>query len=1602
MYLLRKYAVIALVILLLLINLSSMTTKSDTLSIKNSTDIKIEKEGESLGSTSNLVPQSNLVFTANLGQLDNDDVRFYDRGGSAWFTDDGVWLRLEGEEKGEGSLIVKQEFVGANDVRPEGREAVSWYSNFFYGNEPSKWRSYVPNYQEVYYENLYEGIDLRYYTSEAGLKYDFIIKPGADVEQIRLRYDGAERILIDDSGNLKVKCAGSDLTDKGLYIYQDHGDVRQEIEGLFVIYDEFEYGFELTGDYNKDLAFVIDPVLEFSTYAGGTKHDYGYGIAVDPSGSSYITGSTESSDFPNSTNANDTSYGGNSDAYILKLNPDGTSMVYSTFIGGSQEDNARSIEVNANGNAFITGYTESSNFPYTAGAYDTIYSGIQDAFVLQLNAAGSLLVYSTYIGGNSGEFCWSIQIDTVNNVYISGYTASNNFPTTSNAYDKIVNNTDAYVLKLNPTGSSIIYSTVFGGSGSDKSFDMAIDSAGNFYLTGWTNSVDLPVSQQAYDKTLGKLGDIFVVKFNSDLSKILFCTYLGTDTLNGEYGYGIDVDSDGCTYITGKTSVGFPTTPGAYSESYSGLLDCYVTKLNQTGSTLVYSTFIGGTDDDCGNAITVDEHGYAIVTGYTQSSDFPVTNDALNNSFLGGWRDTFVTILNENGTNLIYSTFIGGSEWDEGRALALDKYYNIHLAGFTSSLDYYTPPNSMNTTNHGFRDIFALKFGFSGIINIDSFDILLDNNSASNIYSEYKPYTFQVVVDDNFYFPDAETIQLILDPPGANIQLEWDRASGIFSEISDPNNYVSIDPSSSAENNGVNIWRINFSLVFNWTYPDELNHDVHIKLTDSLSKFQWFNVSSYYQVENDLVFNGSLVVKDQNGRLLVDNDLVGGGETLNFSGLWPKYQNSPDIFPSDDEFDIAISDESGNKWTVSPMSGQPFIFETTVGPLTNPSGENYTINLDGIPPECDLTDEIFTIRIDADNVTFSNPTPGSSLWHTNKVVLTGITITDIGGGLVNGSSVMYSVSKNNGNTWNDWVNVTGLGSDGTLTASDNVSFKEGTDNLIKWQAKDNLGNGPAKSMAHRIIVDTENVSYSAQLPLDSDVSTTELVQIGITVSDTTSGVNSSTIEYSVSDDKGITWGSWIPVNGLSNSHEVIISINHTFQNGTDNRLKWRAADIAGNGPTESSPYIINVNSWNAADKPKVNLISPVSGITLNVTEIDLSWELIDNNFTKITYDIYFSNTTPPEIYLNNYLQSNLKVTKLVHGDTYYWKVIPKAGGITGTCESGIWSFKVILPGEPLPGEYNYKVDINGPDHISLNPGESKIIELSVSNLGNVIDTIEFTIDAGDLPDGYIDFDDSQVIIVSEGSIKRSFSVDIPETANTGTFNVTITAASVSGGSSIKDDHIITIEIKKKVDGPGDTDVSDDKKDTGEKSNTMLLAVLAVIIVIIVIAVAAFIINKKKKSEPEVEQIQAPVEEAAVIEPVVTGAALPATEPAAIPTPAAAPEPIPVTAQPEQLPIDTATGETPAQLPALPPPEPAAAPETLQPEPAGVVAPTVPEELSQTPEQEPAVEPQESEPSENATVDTAAEQPIAGVTKPVPTKDDTETEPEATEDNEETN
>jgi hypothetical protein len=755
---------------------------------------------------SSILAKTPKVFTENRGQLDNDAVRFYDIGGSVWFTDDGVWIRLkEGSAENQfKSVVVKQEFVGANPVRPEGRQQASWYSNFFYGNDQSKWQSYVHNYREVYYENLYKGIDLRYYITDNGLKYDFIVQPGADVEQIKLRYDGAERILKSEHSNLIIKTVLGDFTDKALYIYQDYDGARHKIEGRLIIFNDLDYGFEITENYRNDLPLVIDPELEFSTFAGGTEREYPNDIAVDTSGNSYVTGYTHSNDFPNSTGANDTTFNGDRDTFIFKLNPTGTMMVYSTYLGGVNEDYGFGIEVNSGGDAFITGNTISTNFPVTSNAYDKTHNGTSDAFLTRLNSAGSLLVYSTFIGGINNDWGKGIDIDSSDNAYITGYTFSVDFPVSADAFDKTRNSDDAYVLKLNPTGTDVIYSTYVGGSDDEQAEDIVVDSSGSPYITGWTQSNDFPATDDAYDNTLGDTADVFVCMLNSNFSNVTYATYVGGDDGSFlEWGYGIDIDSAGNVYVTGQADYKFPTTPGVIDPTPNSLLDGFALKLNFNMSKLIYSTYIGGTDDDICAEISVDANGYAVITGFTRSIDFLTTGDAMNGSLLGV-IDGFVTVLNENGSQLIYSSYIGGSAFDDGRGLTLDENDNIYLTGFTYSPNYYTTPGAMNTSINGMNDIYIMKLGFSDIVDIDFFAIQLNNTNVTRMYSMYKPYAFHVIAQDSSYYPDSEQIRLILDPSGENIQVEWDKVSGTFYELSDPNDYIKIDQSNSSSSTVAN------------------------------------------------------------------------------------------------------------------------------------------------------------------------------------------------------------------------------------------------------------------------------------------------------------------------------------------------------------------------------------------------------------------------------------------------------------------------------------------------------------------------------------------------------------------------------------------------------------------------------------------------------------------------------------------------------------------------------------------------------------------------------------------------------------------------------
>ena len=692
-------------------------------------------------------------FTENWGQIVDKAVRYYIQGAGVWFLDDGVTFKVfENQDKSSNpqnrykfnnmgfnyapqevaprkSVVIKLKFDDANPVIPQGYGLLSHKSNFFYGNDSSKWCSNVPNYREIIYRNLYDYIDLRYYSTSKGLKYDFIVHLGGDPNDIKLNVEGAITINIDDEENIEINTELGKIQDCNIYIYQITKNGQQSIQGKFKILDSMTYGFELLVEYDKTKDIIIDPLI-YSTFIGGGGSDWGYDIAIDLEENAYLTGQTFSFDFPTTPGAYNRTHSGNfinntnMDIFVCKLNKNGSALIYSTFIGGIVNDYSSGITVDNHGNVFVIGYTISSDFPVTPNGYDTSFNGVIDIFVLKLNANGSALSYSTYLGGNrtninndsGNEYGYDIAIDAIGNAYITGCTSSINFPITSNAYDVSFNGyLDVFVAKFNPNGSTLLYSTFIGGNKSDIGYDIAMDLENNVFVTGITNSPVFPTTQGVVDTSLNdNYSDCFIFKLNLTNSKLIYSTYIGGNS--SDLAFGIDLDSKGNAYITGITgSIDFPTTPGALNNSYVyniSYQEAFVLKLNANGSSIIYSTYLGGNSYDHAWDIIIDNKGNAYITGITYSPNFPVTSNAFDTSY-NGVADAFIVILNQNGSALIYSSYIGGHypEWGVGNEL--DSKGNLYITGYTTSSDFPTTPGAYDTSINNVTDCYVLKINFS-------------------------------------------------------------------------------------------------------------------------------------------------------------------------------------------------------------------------------------------------------------------------------------------------------------------------------------------------------------------------------------------------------------------------------------------------------------------------------------------------------------------------------------------------------------------------------------------------------------------------------------------------------------------------------------------------------------------------------------------------------------------------------------------------------------------------------------------------------------------------------------------------------------------------
>jgi hypothetical protein len=626
--------------------------------------------------------------------------------------------------------VVRLKFIGANPAATLiGLNELPGISNYLVGKDATQWHTAIPQYQKVQYRGLYPGIDLVFYGNQQWLEFDFIVAPGADPSVVKLRLEGTEAIGRDSKQSLVLKSATGAVRLQKPEIFQVEDGVRKTISGNYRITGR-QVSFDI-GPYDPQQTLVIDPVLEYSTYLGGRKDDFANAIALDDFGYAYIVGTTSSTDFPITPGVVQRKAKKGTNAFVAKIDPASSTLIYTTYLGGGQDDSGLGVAVNSAGEVYVTGTTKSKDFPIKPGALQPSLRGNADIFVTKLNSMGTALMYSTYLGGScrSGSTTTDvpagIRIDGAGNAYVAGYTSCRDFPTTLGAYQIgfAGGAIDAFVSKLNPAGSALVYSTYLGGQYSDYGNGIALDRDGNVYVTGATDSLNYPTTPGAFQPARAAGTDAFLTKLNATGSALLYSTYLGGknsgkdimgSNLPGfDWAEAIAVDDLGNAYVTGETdSQDFPVTPGVAQPNYGGGdNDVFVAKLASDGA-MIYSTYLGGRSSggisgEAGLGIAADSAGNAYVTGQTNASDFPITANAFQLSYRGG-TDAFVVKLNPEGSSLVYSSYLGGKSADRGYAVAVDIFGDAYVAGATNSQDFPTK-NALQPLRRGSNDAFLVK-----------------------------------------------------------------------------------------------------------------------------------------------------------------------------------------------------------------------------------------------------------------------------------------------------------------------------------------------------------------------------------------------------------------------------------------------------------------------------------------------------------------------------------------------------------------------------------------------------------------------------------------------------------------------------------------------------------------------------------------------------------------------------------------------------------------------------------------------------------------------------------------------------------------------------
>ncbi len=646
-----------------------------------------------------------LSFEENHGQADAP-VKFLSQGNgyTLMLSPGAVEMNLAQPQPGRQAAL-RMTFPGAQpsaSLTGDGRQAT--VSSYFVGNDPAKWISGAPNYSRVRYHELYPGVDVVFYGNQRQLEYDLVVAPGADPKAIHLQFDGATSLRLDGAGNLVLGSAAGEMHQHRPVVYQEHDGVRQSVSGRYVIQAHNRVAFEV-GQYDSRRPLIIDPTFSFATYLGTPGEDlFGLSatadsatypaVAVDPQGNVYLTGFNggTAAQFHSAVTLpapSGGSGGGGSEVFVVKMNSTGTALTYSVVLGGGQTDVGGGIAVDSSGNAYVTGYTSSTNFPVSAGAAQNTIHGGTNAFITKVNSAGNALTYSTYLGGNGNDWGRAIAVDQSGNAHVTGTaqeSAGTNFPLVS---PLSATPSAGFLTEVNSTGTAFVYSTFLSAG---IGYGIAVDPSGDSYVTGSTGNSTTPSPAQAY-----------VVKVNPTGSSILYGPVnLGTAGAGLQsIGFGIALDAQGDAYVAGMTNdTHFPVTDSAAQATYGGgLTDAFAAKLGPSGA-IVYATYIGGVNSNLlperASGIGVDGHGNAYVSGTTECIDFPVVDP------IPGAHNGSPAILYKGAVSGTTSTWtptsLAGS-FDEVTAIAIDPAGDIYAGA--SALNVTPGGGIFKSTNGG-------------------------------------------------------------------------------------------------------------------------------------------------------------------------------------------------------------------------------------------------------------------------------------------------------------------------------------------------------------------------------------------------------------------------------------------------------------------------------------------------------------------------------------------------------------------------------------------------------------------------------------------------------------------------------------------------------------------------------------------------------------------------------------------------------------------------------------------------------------------------------------------------------------------------------------